>query len=180
MRGVVVMCVCSLPLWCWVDKTIERVAHVAHFILHPTHSVDQEEAAFDDYFKQMPWLALPFDGEEREQFMSTYQVRLSGATDKTNTHPNERGGRKGDWLMHMDGCRHPPPDPPPHTQIKSIPRLIIFAADGRVLEENAVGPRFLNDQAFDAWSRGQPAAAATAGHSHAGGGGGCCGGGGCK
>lgn len=116
VASLVVMCVCSLSLWCWVVKAIERVAHVVPFLWHPTHSVDQEEAAFDDYFKQMPWLALPFDGDEREQFMSTYQVRLSGATDKTNTHPNEHGGRKGDWLMQMYECRQPPAYPPPPQQ----------------------------------------------------------------
>jgi hypothetical protein len=43
----------------------------------PPPSLDQEEAAFRDYFEQMPWLALPFDGDEREQFMNTYQVGLA-------------------------------------------------------------------------------------------------------
>lgn len=62
--------------------------HNPHTHNTPTDSVDQEEAAFEDYFKQMPWLALPFDGDEREHLMSTYQV-LCGwvGGDRQNTRP---------------------------------------------------------------------------------------------
>jgi nucleoredoxin len=56
-------------------------------------------------------------------------------------------------------------------QITSVPRLLIFGRDGELLENNAVGPQFLREEAFHSWWEGRPFRA---------GGGGCCGGGGCK
>lgn len=104
-------------------------------------SVDQEEEAMKDYFAKMPWLALPFDSNEREDFPANFQVQ-------------------------------------------SIPRLLIFGTDGRLLESNAVGQTFLTDAAFASWLRGDTfnRQGPAGGHAHGGAGGdggGCCGGGGC-
>lgn len=97
-------------------------------------SLDQEEEAFASYFASMPWLAFPYQGDEREEVVAQFQVQ-------------------------------------------SIPRLLVFGRDGRLLEGNAVGQAWLSDAAFDAWSQGR---AFDRNHSAGGGGGGgCCGGGGC-
>ena len=57
--------------------------------------------------------------------------------------------------------------------ITSIPRLLIFGRDGRLLEGNAVGQQYLKEEALNAWWEGRP----LQGHVHKGGGA-CCGGGG--
>ena len=60
--------------------------------------------------------------------------------------------------------------------ITSIPRLLIFGRDGRLLENYAVGQQFLREEALNAWWEGK-SFSGQGGHVHKGGGG-CCGGGG--
>jgi len=38
-------------------------------------SADQDQSSFQQYFKEMPWLAVPFDDARREQLMEEHQVR---------------------------------------------------------------------------------------------------------
>jgi nucleoredoxin len=38
-------------------------------------SADRDEASMLDYYTSQPWLAIPFDAEEREAFMAAQQVR---------------------------------------------------------------------------------------------------------
>eukprot|EP00516_Mucochytrium_quahogii_P004119 CAMPEP_0203761606 /NCGR_PEP_ID=MMETSP0098-20131031/14649_1 /ASSEMBLY_ACC=CAM_ASM_000208 /TAXON_ID=96639 /ORGANISM=" , Strain NY0313808BC1" /LENGTH=331 /DNA_ID=CAMNT_0050655661 /DNA_START=110 /DNA_END=1105 /DNA_ORIENTATION=- len=37
-------------------------------------SADKSQAQFNEYFNEMPWLALPYDSPKREQIMQMYQV----------------------------------------------------------------------------------------------------------
>ena len=38
-------------------------------------SADNDEASMQSYLSEMPWLAIPYDADEREAFMANYQVR---------------------------------------------------------------------------------------------------------
>lgn len=75
-RSVGPPCVVFFPRG-FVLRQTRREGHgwISHLSSSSHPSMDQEAAAFEDYFGQMPWLALPFDGDEREQLMNTYQVR---------------------------------------------------------------------------------------------------------
>ena len=37
-------------------------------------SSDQNDKSFDDYYKDMPWLALPFEDERKDELDSHFEV----------------------------------------------------------------------------------------------------------
>lgn len=126
-------------------------------------SVDNDEDAMKSYFAEMPWLAIPYDADERKIFMATYQVQRHWRREVM------RMMMGFSFTMYVSCVSYV------MSKVRSIPRLIIFSPEGYKVEDNAVGQQYLTDGAFSMWERGMSATAST----HGGGGGGCCGGGKC-
>ena len=95
-------------------------------------SCDRDKQSFDSYFSKMPWFAIPFESEARENALKEMQV-------VAKLWPFIKP-----WIMCLIGL---------FFQVQGIPRLMILNAEGRTAEVNAVQSRLTLGQ-LDAWSSG--------------------------
>ena len=68
-------------------------------------SSDQNEAAFDDYFESMPWVAVPYkDNEQRQRLTSMFGVK--GVPYLVIVNANDGTVKDEDGRTTVYGARH--------------------------------------------------------------------------